>query len=245
MAEKRLFPWEEISNTLSRSPSGNCNFQYISALKSYLGKPEVALIHILTAPHRGAGYAYGAVAPSKGAKPVYASTQYAMYLFAQGSEDSITLKPYGPQLKNTIEAAGLGVVLDCGPAPNLLHNNKPGILYVWKVDHAACAKWWKVNVYGEWEKRETLYNAEVAKEAEEAKIKAELAKAEQKIALQETKIEAKHAEQALIAAGLGDPLPKKKLRWRCRAVFCHKLNDPMRTTCMHCTTPRTFGREKS
>lgn len=237
MAKRKLFEWETITNQMSRSNSGNCNFQYLSGLRWYLGKPLTALVHILTAPHRGRA-TYGAIEASNGTEPKYEGVAYAMYLFAQGSEDSITLKPYGPQLKEVIEAAGLGVVMDCGPAPNLMHNKKPGVLYVWKIDHAATKKWWEVNVHGEWKKREEAFKLEEAEENAAAKIKAEAAKAAAKLAQEETKAEMQNAEVALAAAGLADPLPKRKLRWRCRNANCQCLNAHEAVICAYCNSAK-------
>jgi hypothetical protein len=219
-----LFDWETQINTIYRGSSGNCNFQYLSGLAAYLNKPNVALVHILTTPAKDEGrYAYANVA-YMGAEPKYAGTAYAMYLFAQGSEDPIKLRPYGPQLKETIEANGLGQVMDCGPAPNLMHNKKPGVLYVWKIDHAACAKWWDVNVHNAWKERnerEAVANKEADTVAKEA----------QKVTEKETK----NAE-AIIGKMFAGEVPAKPKRWRC--MPCYLLNPSNAEKCVHCGQPR-------
>lgn len=153
---KHTLSYDKQGNTLSLNPSGNCNFVYVSGLRSYLGQAELAVMHLLTCkPNRYDPYGYGynpkptSLSPED-KPPVYQTPQYSMYLFAQGSEDPVKSRPYAPQLMEVINEHKLGTVIDCGPSPNFMHNKKPGILYVWKLDVDACKTWWEERVLGEW-----------------------------------------------------------------------------------------------
>lgn len=126
--------------------SGNCNFAYITGLQAHLKAPEVAMAEVLTARTDYYGYQ-----KPKDAKPEYKTPAGGMFLFAQGSEDSVRTKPYAPQFKKFIEESSLGIVHELPPVKNPLHNNKVGILFVWIIDHEACRVWWHTNVLAKWE----------------------------------------------------------------------------------------------
>src|SRR5258705_553847 len=106
--------------------SMNCNFQYVTGLSTYRLNMRKALRDILTGavvPYYGFGN------PPKAKIPVHRKPQGGMYIFAQGSEDSIKTRPYGPKLKSLIEELKLGTVLETGLVPNPLHQYKPGMLF--------------------------------------------------------------------------------------------------------------------
>ena len=127
--------------------SGNCNFQYLSGLRPNLNKPELSMEETLTVRR---DYYYGKPKDV----PLYNAPQGGMYLFAQGSEDSVKSKPYGPQFKKYIEDNGLGKVYEIDPVPNPQHNNRVGILFVWIINHEACRVWWHANVLAKWEAKQ-------------------------------------------------------------------------------------------
>lgn len=127
--------------------TGNCNFNYIDYLSSFDANDMVgAMKDLLTQPV----CAYPA--PKVPPRPVYRGPTGGMFLFAQSSEHKTKDRPYGPNFKYLIENAGLGKVIEIEPVSNPLHNNKKGILYVWIMDHIACANWWRTNVLTPWEK---------------------------------------------------------------------------------------------
>lgn len=128
--------------------SGNCNFSYITGL-SYGDTPESAMAQVLSLPK-------DPWTPQKtGVAPGYKAPTCGMYLFAQGSEDNTKTKPYAPAFKAYIESEGLGTVTE-HPAKNPLHGWKLGILYVWTVNHEACAAWWKKHVQEPYQKGLTI-----------------------------------------------------------------------------------------
>ena len=134
---------DNANNTISISASGNCNFSYITGL-SYGYEPTEAgmrkvLFHTLTTPeYRYDRYGQASVKT----KPTYRAPSGGIYLFAQGSEDPVSTKPYAHNFKKVIEVEKLGQVIECPPAPNPRHGGKPGILFIWIIDHKACAAWW-------------------------------------------------------------------------------------------------------
>ncbi len=115
--------------------SQNCNFSYIEALSN--DNPEYNLIQILTKPP-----VWNAPVNPNAPKE-YKPPTCGMFLFAQGSEHPVDLQPYAPNFKKYIESEKLGTVIELPPVPNRLHNDKPGILFVWIIDHDALANWWK------------------------------------------------------------------------------------------------------
>src|SRR4051812_47893008 len=124
--------------------SGNCNFAYVTGLRTYLDCPEQAMADLLTVPK--SSYYWSSPAQADKSKPTYRAPANGMYLFAQGSEDSIKTNPYAHTFMAFIEFNELGAVFEIPPVANPAHNNKPGILFVWAIDHAACKAWWKKNV---------------------------------------------------------------------------------------------------
>ena len=120
-------------------PSGNCNFAYISGLRAYLDDMPSAMAYVLTTPP-------DYYSRNKSGLPTYRQPFNGMYLFAQGSEDPVKDRPYAHRFKAFIEENKLGEVHELPPVPNPQHANKKGILFVWILDHKACAKWWNENV---------------------------------------------------------------------------------------------------
>lgn len=118
------------------SASGNCNFQYISGLRAYYANEMGDVVkQVFTMPK------------SPYTKELkFRNPQCAFLIFAQGSEDPIKTRPYGPKLKAYIEEHGLGTVWESEPGPNPLHNNKPGIMFVWQLDYDSIKRWWNKNV---------------------------------------------------------------------------------------------------
>lgn len=118
-------------------PSGNCNFQYISGLRNYYPSPgmKAVLQEVFTMPKNG----YTKI-------PVFRNPQCAFLIFAQGSEDPISVRPYAPKLKKLIEKYDLGDVWESAPGKNPLHCNKPGIMFVWHLDYDRIKQWWNENV---------------------------------------------------------------------------------------------------
>lgn len=123
--------------------SGNCNFAYVTGLRNYTGVPQDAMAELLTTPHNHYSY-YSTVAKPAG-PPTFRKPMNGFYLFAQGSEDNTKNDPYAPDFKAFIEREGLGEV-HAHTAKNPQHSGKTGILYVWTINHDACATWWKKNV---------------------------------------------------------------------------------------------------
>jgi len=112
---------------------GNCNFSYVDYLKQYW--PEVKnAVWDLVATNNGGPF-----------KPnfSYKRGTIAIILFAQGSEDDVAKIPYAPKLAEYIQEQKLGTVHDSGPAPNYLHGNKPGRLYMWVIDWDALYLWFE------------------------------------------------------------------------------------------------------
>lgn len=139
--------------------SGNCNFAYLSGLRHY-STPDEALRVALTEPQDNG---YGVFAPKNAdPEPRYRTPSPGMYLFAQGSDDPVTEKPYAPAFKAYVEEQGLGTVHEMPPVPNRMHGNAPGILFIWIINHAACAKWWIANVGNPWNERRTAALAAAA-----------------------------------------------------------------------------------
>jgi hypothetical protein len=132
-------------NYIAIQCSGNCNFSYVTGLSIYKLNMRRALEHTLTYKHLSP---WNKKDPEK--PPTYNPPQCGMYLFAQGSEDSVDTNPYAPLFKQVIEQEKLGTVIELPPVPNPMHNNKAGILFVWLIDHAECKAWWKVNVLNPW-----------------------------------------------------------------------------------------------
>lgn len=127
----------------------NCNMSYVTGLACYPKQDMVkALQHILTVKVFRNWDARNDVRA-----PEYNKPQSGVYLFAQGSEDNVETRPYGPKLKQLIEDEGLGTVVDSGPAPNPYHRNKPGIVYVWAVNTKACKRWWDKHVKAPWDEQ--------------------------------------------------------------------------------------------
>ena len=135
--------------------SGNCNFAYVTGLGSHDCNPYEMMKELLTVPRNAYGYwASGKVI--KEPSPNYREPQGGMYLFAQGSEDPVSLRPYAPKFKEYIEEHKLGTVIECPPVPNPLHYGKIGILFVWIIDHKACRDWWSNYVMTPWKKEQEM-----------------------------------------------------------------------------------------
>ena len=120
--------------------TNNCNIGYIDWLSSHgmgsINDMRDALYTAMTAPD----YNYWNCSVPKQIK--YADPQGGMLLFAQGSEHKVTTRPYAHNLKKLIEQEGLGEVIELPPVKNPLHQNKPGILFVWILNHTALRKWY-------------------------------------------------------------------------------------------------------
>lgn len=114
--------------------TGNCNFQYITNLRFEYPKMRAALRQLFTGPENRFA--------AEG-KPRFLKPTCGMYLFAQGSDDSVKTRPYAHRFKTLIEKFKLGEVIEIQPVANPLHNNRKGILFVWIIDHKACAAWWR------------------------------------------------------------------------------------------------------
>jgi hypothetical protein len=122
---------------------GNCNVSYISGLRNYLNDPEGAMLDLLTAkPSYGHNYDYASNKQQLPGKS-FRKGLNGIYLFAQGSDDSVGNNSYAAQFKDFIEQNGLGKITgDSGQVKNVQHNNKCGRLYMWVINWSACKKWW-------------------------------------------------------------------------------------------------------
>lgn len=132
------------TNWIAIQPSGNCNFSYVTHLKSYgPDNMRLALFHIFTNKYQSLNFDWnGNAKPAAPQKPVYQAPAGGMFLFAQGSDDSPRINPYARNLQELIEELGLGQVIKCPGAPNPLHGGNKGVLYVWIIDHTAARTWW-------------------------------------------------------------------------------------------------------
>jgi len=126
--------------------SGNCNFAYVTYLNGYTA--EASMKSVLTVP---AGYSYSVTGELR--PPTYRNPTCGMYLFAQGSDDPVATNPYAPKFKEYIEKHELGKVIEHPPVPNPMHSGKPGILFVWIIDHTACYNWFMEHVLKPWQKQ--------------------------------------------------------------------------------------------
>lgn len=122
-----------------KTPSGNCNFNYLTGLYYHKDTPELAMASVLTIPPNPYPQ------PKTPVPPAYHKPSCGMYLFAQDSDSDVKTNPYGPNFKAYIEKEGLGTVTEIA-ANNPLHGCRVGILYVWKINQEACANWWNQNV---------------------------------------------------------------------------------------------------
>lgn len=122
--------------------SGNCNFAYATGIREYVGRPEVAIGHMLTVSAATFTRLDNRVIPELR----YNKPHNGIYLFAQGSKDPVSTRPYAKQLAAAIKYYGLGKVVEIGPVLNPQHTNRPGWLYVWHINEPACRKWWTHNV---------------------------------------------------------------------------------------------------
>jgi hypothetical protein len=146
--------------------SGNCNFAYLTGLR-HSDTPELAMREALTNPTDNG---YGVFAPKKAdPEPMYRTPSHGMYLFAQGSDDPVAERPYAPSFKTYIEEQGLGTVHEMPPVPNRMHGNQPGILFIWIINHEACAKWWMEKVGNPWKERRAASTAALAELKAKAK----------------------------------------------------------------------------
>lgn len=121
--------------------TGNCNFNYADGLSAYTNRNmKEALLELLTQPKPYTGY--GSPVPVTPYKSLFRPITSGMMLFAQGSEHSAKTNPYARTFKSLLEELKLGTVIELPPVPNPLHRDKPGILFVWVVDHKATLNWW-------------------------------------------------------------------------------------------------------
>lgn len=125
--------------TITINGTGNCNIAYISGFGTY--KPTVegmtqALVDFFTNPPDRYNQ-------NQNAAPTLRVLSAGIYYFAQGSEDPVETKPYGPILRRLIAHHKLGSVIATPPVPNILHGNKPGIMYVWILNRENYKKWWE------------------------------------------------------------------------------------------------------
>jgi hypothetical protein len=106
----------------------------------------MAMREVLTMPAMSCN-SWGRPLPSGAADarhPAYNKPYGGLYLFAQGSEDK--LNPYAFQFKDYIHEQKLGTVTWV-EAENPAHQNKIGVLFIWKIDQDACRAWWTEHVF--------------------------------------------------------------------------------------------------
>lgn len=130
--------------------TGNCNvaiWDGLSTFSPYTKERSLdALWDMTTTYAEDFGFpsnAYGGFGRIVGGRAEHKTPMNGIWLFAQGSEHAITTQPYGPNLKQLIEELQLGKVIESGPAPNPYHQRKPGVLYMWVIDHTAVKRWWE------------------------------------------------------------------------------------------------------
>ncbi len=159
--------------TLSVQASGNCNFAYMTGLRSYRTKDMPDVVAWIFGQRKGDDI-WGNK-PDIRTKPTISLPTYGILIFAQGSEDDIKKMPYAPEFRDYILENSLGTVIETGGIPNYLHNNKEGYMYAWSIDRKAVTKWFEEHVVAPWEKEDKKKKEEQAKkDAEVKKLKKQL-----------------------------------------------------------------------
>lgn len=131
-------------NRIVLTPSGNCNFAYLSGLRNYKHENMLpAMKHALSSPDTGIKNSWsGTYVPV-----AYRSSYAGMWLFAQESNDeTLRTNPYGPAFADLIEKLRLGQVIRLPGVPNVQHHNMKGYVFAWIRDTKASNAWWIENV---------------------------------------------------------------------------------------------------
>lgn len=125
--------------TITTHPTKNCNVIYLDNLQYYGGRPQAALLSCFT--NKIPQYYYPDKQERTPGPPTYTQYNCGILLFALGSEHR--KMKYAHNLADYIREHELGKVFEMPEAPNPLHNNKTGILFVWIPEWAALREWWE------------------------------------------------------------------------------------------------------
>lgn len=124
---------------ITTHPTKNCNVIYFDGLADYGGRPQAALLSLFT--NKIPQYYYPTKQDRVDGPPKYTQYNCGILLFALGS-DHLKMR-YAHNLSDYIQKHNLGRVFEMPEAPNPLHSNRSGILFVWLPDWDALKAWWE------------------------------------------------------------------------------------------------------